>query len=85
MKRPQAEKLVRELLRKTALRDSPRRVVFTEPVGRGGLGIDSLALVDFVLAYEKETGVVVDDAVWNRMASITPAYFVELLLDGDGR
>jgi len=70
---------VQKLLRKTALKGSDRPIDFDLPVGGSGLGLDSLALVEFVVAFEKEFRIEVPETIWTRLAEITPRYFVDLL------
>jgi acyl carrier protein len=70
---------VEKLLRRTALRGSDRPISFDQPVGGGGLGLDSLALVEFVVAFEKEFAVEVPETIWAHLEEITPGYFLEIL------
>ena len=75
---------IERLLRKTALRGSDRPIPWDRPVGGGGLGLDSLALVEFVIAVEKEFGVEVPDSMWKNLPEITPGWFVDVVESAAG-
>ena len=55
-----------QALRAGALSGSERHLPLDDPLGEAGLGLDSLALVQFLVAVEREFGIRVPVDVWAR-------------------
>lgn len=49
------------------------------PLGENGLGLDSLALVEFVLSVEKTYGTQVPDTIWANAGALDLQYFADLV------
>ncbi len=64
MDKTEIEDLVLDTLRRTALSGSRRAVGPDEPLGELGLGLDSLALIEFATAVEKRFQVQLPDEMW---------------------
>lgn len=64
MIKTEIEDLVLDTLRRTALSGSRRTVGLDEPLGELGLGLDSLALIEFATAIEKRFQVQLPDEMW---------------------
>jgi GNAT superfamily N-acetyltransferase/acyl carrier protein len=62
--RVETEKELLELLRDYALGNGDTDVSIAEPLGQGGVGCDSLALVRFVTAVENRFSVELPDSIW---------------------
>jgi acyl carrier protein len=65
-----AQRLV-GILRSSVLDGSDRDVGLGAALGEDGLGLDSLALVEFLTAVEKEFGAKVPVDVWSRIDQLT--------------
>ena len=68
------------LLRRRALAGSSREVPLDAPLGESGLGLDSLAMVDFITSLEKTFGVEFPDDVWVERDKFTPVKFAEMIM-----
>jgi len=68
-----------EVLRRTALAGSPREVALHEPLSELGLGLDSLALVEFFVALEEELGVELMESDWIAREELTLGSLIEHL------
>jgi acyl carrier protein len=77
--RSRAESNVLDLLRRVIKRSS-RAIPLDGSLAGSGLGLDSLAIVEFVVAFEKEFKVDVPESIWTDLRAITPGYFVDLLV-----
>ncbi len=55
-----------QVLRAGALGGSERDLPLDDPLGEAGLGLDSLALVQFLVAVEREFGIRIPVDVWAR-------------------
>lgn len=84
MTRPETERAVIALLREHAMAGSRRPVAPDALLGADGLGLDSLALVEFVVAFEKRFKVAVPDDVWAAASSLRLSYFVDLAHEASG-
>jgi acyl carrier protein len=60
-----------DILRASVLAGSDRDVVGGAALGETGLGLDSLALVQFLTAVEKEFGTKIPVEVWSRLGELT--------------
>lgn len=72
---------VLRILRLCVLGGSTREIAMDEPMGAQGLGLDSLALVEFVAAVEKSFQVEIPDSIWTDRGALSPADFVKLILE----
>ena len=79
MNRDLIEQKVERILRATALSGSDREISLADPFGELGLGLDSLALVQFVTALEKEFQVPMPDDLWTARGQLTLNHFVDIL------
>lgn len=66
-----------KVLRDSALLGRDRDINTHERLGELGLGLDSLALLQFVLALEKRFGVVIPESIWTERGQLTVQDFVE--------
>jgi acyl carrier protein len=53
-----------DVLRQSALHGSSRPISLDQPLGAGGIGLNSLGLLEFTLALEETFGVRLPDEVW---------------------
>jgi len=67
-------------LRETALGGSEREISIDEPLGEAGLGLDSLALVQFLVALEKEHKISLPMEFWSRADRASIRDCIDLLL-----
>jgi acyl carrier protein len=65
-----AERLV-TVLRETVLDGSDRDIERNEFLGEEGVGLDSLAMVQFLTAVEQQFSVEIPVDVWSRVAQLT--------------
>lgn len=80
MSRERITRRMIELLREGALNGSERDVGLDEPLGETGLGLDSLALVQFLVAVEKEFKTRIPMEVWSRADKVPLREFTELVV-----
>jgi GNAT superfamily N-acetyltransferase/acyl carrier protein len=80
MTRTDAEQAVIGILRRTALSGSDRLVALDQPLGE--LGLDSLAMVSFLTALERDFGVALEDVIWVERGRLTLGYVVDLVCRG---
>ncbi len=73
------------ILRHSALAGSQREIQLDEPLGEQGLGLDSLPLLEFVLALEKSFGIDLPDAIWARRQQLTLRHFVNFIVESRPR
>ena len=59
------------ILRETVLDGSDRDIVSGESLGEDGIGLDSLGLVQFLTAIEKEFNAQIPVDVWSRVDQLT--------------
>ncbi|HPN33629.1 MAG TPA: acyl carrier protein [bacterium] len=71
MNRIDIEDQVLDTLRRTALRGSRRAIGPDEPLGDLGVGLDSLALIDFATAIEKRFQIQLPDDLWVERGRLT--------------
>ena len=64
MTRQALEGEVVQILRRCELSGSPREVSIEDPLGELGLGLDSLALAEFIVALEKAYDVEIPETIW---------------------
>lgn len=62
---------ITQLLRERALSESPRAVDPNKPVGVLGLGLDSLALLQFITMIENRFTIELPDSLWTEQSKIT--------------
>lgn len=67
------------MLRERVLSDSSRTVDPHQPVGSLGLGLDSLALLQFITALENQFRIEFPDTLWTDPAKITISHLAELV------
>jgi acyl carrier protein/GNAT superfamily N-acetyltransferase len=84
MNRDLVEKEVVGTLRETSLGGSDRDINLADPLGELGLGLDSLALVQFVTALEKKFQTPIPDDIWTARGQLTLNHFVEILAQSPG-
>lgn len=70
MNRADVEQEVVSILRQCALHGSERAVALDKPLGQVGLGLDSLALLEFVTAVERRFDVAFSDDIWTRRGQL---------------
>jgi len=68
------------LLRRRALAGSGREIPLDAPLGETGLGLDSLAMVEFITALEKTFEVEFPENIWVERDKFTPGNFVEMIM-----
>lgn len=81
MSRDQIQQDVIRILRQTSLAGSDRDIGLHEPLGELGLGLDSLALVEFATALEKRFQVELPDQIWTDRGQLAVHHFVEAVVD----
>ena len=79
MMKEEVRQAVLEILRGLVLIGSAREIGMENPLGEQGLGLDSLALVEFVTALEKRFGVEIPDSIWTDRGELSPENFVDLI------
>jgi len=79
MSRSAREREVVEILRTCVLNGSGRDLPVDEPLGDLGLGLDSLALIEFVTALEKRYRVVFPDSLWTDDGQFTIRRLVDVI------
>lgn len=77
MSRSRVERDVIALLRERAFAGSDRPIRPDDRLGADGLGLDSLAMVEFVVAFEKRFKVTVPDDVWAAAEELRVSHFIE--------
>jgi len=60
-----------ELLRTTVIGDSDREIEANVPLGAEGVGLDSLAMVQFLTTVESEFGLEIPNDVWSSAAELS--------------
>jgi len=83
MNRSHIEQEVARILRAASLSGSDREISLADPIGELGLGLDSLALVEFVTALEKEFQIPMPDDIWTARGQLTPNHFVEIIAESN--
>ena len=63
MTSPLAQNLI-DILRRHALKESDRPVAANQPLGATGLGLDSLALLQFITALENQYEIEIQETIW---------------------
>jgi acyl carrier protein/GNAT superfamily N-acetyltransferase len=77
--RPDVESEVVRLVRDGLLGGSDRPIQLDAPLGQAGLGLDSLGILQFVIAVEAEFGIEVPDDFLTSHGSVTLAEIVDLV------
>jgi GNAT superfamily N-acetyltransferase/acyl carrier protein len=83
VKRAQIEQDILELLRDCALGGSREEISTDDPLGHGGLGCDSLALVRFVTALEGRFSVELPDSIWQHRDQISIRHLAGVICAGE--
>jgi acyl carrier protein len=78
MTQAEAETAVVAILRRGVLLNSDREVDVDAPMGASGLGLDSLALAELLVAVEEELGVELPQEAWAASAQLTPRRLARL-------
>ena len=73
------ERNVIDILRQRVLMGSDREISLSEPLGELGIGLDSLAMVEFVTALEKEYEIAFDDDIWTERELLTLQHFISII------
>lgn len=68
-----------DLLRQTALSGSSREIDPETPLGSQGLGLDSLALIEFTTVLERQYQIQMPDDLWAAGGQLTLARFIEII------
>lgn len=68
------------MLRKCALLQAEHDVPLSMPLGRLGLGLDSLAMIQLVMAVENRFEIEISEKIWVDVAQLTVNKLVELIL-----
>lgn len=79
MKREELEAQVIHILRRSALSGSDRQIDLLEPLGSLGVGLDSLALIEFATALEKHFQLLLPDSIWSDGGQLTLARFTDII------
>jgi len=79
MTKEEIQQEVLSVLHRCVLSGSRRHIRMDEPLGEQGLGLDSLALVEFVAALESRFSVEIPDTIWTDRGDLSPKDFVDLL------
>jgi acyl carrier protein/GNAT superfamily N-acetyltransferase len=69
------------LLRERVLGGSDREIDPGSPLGEQGLGLDSLALLEFVTATEQKFDIEFPDSIWTDRGALSPESFIDLILE----
>ncbi|MCX6826816.1 MAG: acyl carrier protein, partial [candidate division Zixibacteria bacterium] len=80
VEREQITAEILRLLRCRALAGSNRDISIDAPLGEAGLGLDSLAMVEFITALEKTFEVEFPEIIWVDREKFTPGNFVEIII-----
>jgi len=80
MNRDEVDRELVAVLRRTSLSGSEREIGLEEPLGEQGLGLDSLALVEFVSALENRFQIELPDDVWTERDKLSIRYCSDLIL-----
>jgi GNAT superfamily N-acetyltransferase/acyl carrier protein len=78
----ETEQEILELLRDCALGGSREEISMDDPLGHGGVGCDSLALVRFVTALEGRFSVELPDSIWQHRDQISICYLAGVICNG---
>jgi acyl carrier protein/GNAT superfamily N-acetyltransferase len=74
-----AQEVIR-VLRRT-LSGSSREININDPLGELGLGLDSLALVEFVTVLENRFQVVIPESIWTEKGLLAVQHFVDIIAE----
>jgi acyl carrier protein/GNAT superfamily N-acetyltransferase len=80
VEREQITAVIIRLLRRRALAGSDREILLDAPLGETGLGLDSLAMVEFITALEKTFEVEFPENIWIERDKFTPGNFIETIM-----
>lgn len=67
------------VLRECSLAGSGREITLTAPLGMDGLGLDSLALVQFITGLESRFGIEIPDTIWFERGSMSLNDIIEIV------
>lgn len=81
MKRSDVELQILRIFRQITLRKDDSLVLLSRPLGDLGLGLDSLALVEFVAALEATYSIIISDSVWTERGQLSLSDFVSIVMD----
>lgn len=81
MNRTAVEQEVVTILRESTLRGSSREVASDRPLGALGLGLDSLALVGFIVALENHYKLEIPESIWTEREQMTLDHLVEIIAE----
>ena len=81
MSKVNVEREVVRILRQIALSGSDREISLDDPLGELGLGLDSLALVEFAVALEKRFEIDLPDNIWSERGQLTLQHFVDSIME----
>lgn len=71
------------MLRRSALGGSDRDIQTSDQLGELGLGLDSLALVEFVTALENQYGIQFPDDFWVERGQLTLQHFIDVIAESN--
>jgi acyl carrier protein/GNAT superfamily N-acetyltransferase len=80
MKRDHIERDIIQVLRKSSLGGSEREISLHDPLGELGLGLDSLALVEFVTAIEKRFHLQISEEIWTDRGKLTLDHLINVIV-----
>jgi acyl carrier protein/GNAT superfamily N-acetyltransferase len=80
MNASEVEREVVEVLRRSSLRGSDRQIGLDDALGEQGLGLDSLALVEFVTALENRFQVELPDEFWTERERLSIRHCADLIV-----
>lgn len=79
MSRARLHRELTRILRERILQGTDREIRPSDRLGPDGVGLDSLAMVEFVLAVEGHFKIQIPDTIWQRAGSLTLDDFAEIV------
>jgi acyl carrier protein/GNAT superfamily N-acetyltransferase len=79
MTKEQIAEQVVHLIRQRAMSGSEREISKSDPLGEQGLGLDSLALIEFVTSLEKHFAIEIPYEIWTEGSKLTLQHFIDLI------
>lgn len=83
MNASEVEREIVEVLRRSSLRGSDRQIGLDDALGEQGLGLDSLALVEFITALENRFKVELPDEFWTEREKLSIRHCAELIMQSN--
>jgi acyl carrier protein/GNAT superfamily N-acetyltransferase len=83
MNKNEVEREIIQIIRQKILSGSDREINLQDPIGELGLGLDSLALVEFITAIENRYQIELSDKIWTDREQLTLQYFIDLIIESN--